>query len=81
MEDDHALGSQLIFSGNTLVAGPPFSILYSLSILPSLDFLLSSFSHYLSTLQTKHDINSMRLTQPLQGVPRLMYTIVQLGPY
>ena len=32
-------------------------------------------------MQTKHDVNSMRLTQPLKGVPNLMRTIAQLGPY
>ena len=43
MEDDQAIRGQLIISGNIFVAGPPFSSLYSLSILPSLELILSSF--------------------------------------
>ena len=58
-----------------------FELFIHCLLLPSLDFICRLFSHHLWWLQTKLSMNLLRFTQPLQGVPNLMYTIVQLGPY
>ena len=88
MEDDQAIGGQLIISGNIFVAGPPFSSLYSLSILPSLELILSSFFALFvdNTNQTLCKFNALNATfKGCSKIDVLMFSLgrnnVQLGPY
>ena len=60
------------FQYDIFVTWPPFfTFLLFVHICRVCVLFYRLFSHYLSTIQTKHYVNSMRLTQPLKGVPKI----------